>query len=434
MRVAEPPEPSGVAAPAHGPSPAAPAYPPRRRLQRLDLLRIALFLFVLFAHAVGTINIDEHQLRGMGLYSMLNHFARYGFVYVTGFVLFLGYHDRAVPARQFWRRRFGLVVMPYLVWSVTYIAADAWMLSDDPFPAPAEFLRAAAVAIVRGDAKYQLYFLLISMQIYLVFPALSALVRRTRGHHGKLLAAAAAIQFTGSCLLTYLPAPTGRIAAEIHGFWWKSLPLYALFLVGGALCAVHFDRFDAWLRRNTLAVGVSGLAVAILTICIYYGYTYTGDLPKVSRAATNPLYLPWHIAATALLLVAATALTDRRTNPGPRSARWIQALSLRAFGLFVVHPLVIDLIHKSGFVHQLYEMFPDSTVPRSIGLALATLVVSLALVEVLLRLPGARYIVARDRIPLPRRRRGPARQIPEQVASAERADAAAPESAHPGDD
>lgn len=428
MRVADPSESSAVAAPAHGTLPAAPTRPPRRRLQRLDLLHIALFLFVLFAHAVGTINIDEHQLRGMGLYSMLNHFARYGFVYVTGFVLFLGYHDRAVPARQFWRRRFGLVVMPYLVWSVTYIAADAWMLSDDPFPAPAEFLRTAAVAIMRGDAKYQLYFLLISMQIYLVFPALSALVRRTRGHHGRLLAAAAALQLVASCLLTYIPAPTGRIAAEIHGFWWKTLPLYALFLVGGALCAVHFDRFDAWLRRNTLRVGVGGLAVTILTIGVYYGYTYTGELPEVSRAATNPLYLPWHIAATALLLVAATALTDRRTDPGPRGARWIQALSLRAFGLFVVHPLVIDLIHKSGFVHRLYETFPDSTVPRSIGIAVATLVVSLALVEVLLRLPGARYIVARDRIPLPRGRRSGARQSPEP------ADPPTPESVRPGDD
>ena len=39
------------------------------------------------------------------------------------------------------------------------------------------------VALVTGTASYHLYFLLVSMQLYLVFPLLRRLLRATAGRH-----------------------------------------------------------------------------------------------------------------------------------------------------------------------------------------------------------------------------------------------------------
>ena len=50
---------------------------------------------------------------------------------------------------------------------------------------------------------YQLYFLLVIMQFYLVFPLVLWLLRSTKGHHGLVIAVAAAAQ------LAICIAPTG---------------------------------------------------------------------------------------------------------------------------------------------------------------------------------------------------------------------------------
>lgn len=372
----------------------------RPRLQRVDLMRVNLFFLVVIVHAIGTINISEDSQRGMGMLSMLNHFARYGFVFITGFVLFLGYHGRGQSPINFWRRRFGLVVLPYLVWTVVYTVTNAWLLSEEPMPGLGALARDSLEHAVYGNAKYQLYFLLISMQIYLVFPLLSAIVHRTTGHHGKLLAAAAAIQVGMFFLLTCPNCSFSPQGTSILAHTWKTLPVYILFLVGGALAAVHFARFDAWVGDHTRAIVVAALAVGIITVAFYLAISGGGEISARATSGANPVYLPWFLAGTALVYIASTALTDRRKNSTGRLAHLVSILSLGAFGVFAVHPLIIDLIHKSGFVGWLYDAFPGSAFPRSLLLALTTIIASLCVVEIMLRLPFSKTLTARDRIPI----------------------------------
>ena len=54
-----------------------------------------------------------------------------------------------------------------------------------------------------AGARYHLYFLLVSMQIYLLFPLIRWVLRKTEGYHRWLLAAAVAYQFWLTCALHY---------------------------------------------------------------------------------------------------------------------------------------------------------------------------------------------------------------------------------------
>src|SRR5699024_128736 len=67
-----------------------------------------------------------------------------------------------------------------------------------------------------------------------------------------------------------------------------------------------------------------------------------------------------------------------------------------AFGIFAVHPLVLDLIHHTNFVDWLYATFPDATAPRSILLGTVTLIGTLSAVELILHTPLSRVLVARN--------------------------------------
>ena len=124
---------------------------------------------------------------------------------------------------QFWRRRFGLIVGPYPVWTRVYAITDRLIVDDDPFPAPGGFLTDLAHDAATGTGKYQLYFLLISMQIYLMFPALAWVLRRYAGHPWRMLTAGFVVQVAMFVLYQYVPRPSGHGWSLLFGHLWKIL-------------------------------------------------------------------------------------------------------------------------------------------------------------------------------------------------------------------
>ncbi|WP_200170655.1 acyltransferase [Tomitella cavernea] len=390
----------------------------------MDLIRVSLFTLVLMVHATGSINWDADHVRGMQFFTMMVHCARYGFVFVTGFVLFLAYYRSPITASAFWRRRYGFVAAPYLAWSVIYVITG-YVFVREPWPDTGAVFGDIGAAILQGNAKYQMYFLLISMQVYLLFPLVRMLLRRTEGHHGKVMAGAAAVQVGVFALFSFYHPDL-----DWYGHMWKALPTYALFLVGGALAAVHYERFAPWARRNRRWLVPLSIAGAVFTVVMFFATTGGGHIPGLAYAAWSVQNLPWYLAAVALFFIVAQAWDDRRGDGTGWGARFVDYGAVRAFGIFAVHPLVIDLIHQSGFVDWLYATYPGTTLQRSILLVLVTLVASLCLVELILYTPLARILVAHDRI-RPRRKStetaadhaaaptvGPADDVPESRVAA----------------
>src|SRR5580698_2316972 len=89
---------------------------------------------------------------------------------------------------------------------------------------------------------YQLYFLLVIMQFYLVFPLVLGLLRRTRGHHGLVIAAVVLAQVLLTIAMHWQFLPLG-----MRGVWaQREAPTYELYLLGGAVVAFHLERVHAW--------------------------------------------------------------------------------------------------------------------------------------------------------------------------------------------
>ncbi|WP_343930443.1 acyltransferase [Tsukamurella strandjordii] len=374
---------------------------PRRALTA-DLVRVLLFTGVVVAHCVNYINFTPDVVRPAGLIATLLHLTRYGFVAVTLFVLVLSMRGRDMSPTQFWRRRFGLVVAPYLVWTVVYSITDHLLIEDNPFPSPGRFFGDLARTTLTGDAKYQLYFLLISMQIYLVFPWLSRFMKRTSGHPWLVLSAAAVIQVAVFAFYQYFPEPEGRAWETLFNHMWKLLPMYALFIAIGMLAAQHYDAVSAWLRARAVPVVIACGLAAAFSIVAYLRATEPGDVPEDAATAWNPTLLPWLVGGLVLLWLAAMKWDDLRTAGLPVGERAVTYATIRAFGAFAVHPLVLDLLGYLGFYPLLYEWFPASATLRTLTLVVVVLAISLLFIDTVLRTPLSRWVVARDRIPLRR--------------------------------
>src|SRR5580693_7631219 len=149
----------------------------RPHILAFDLIRVLIVAFVVAVHTLA--NAGGQVTVALGSVSTVFHTSRELFFLLTAFVLTYNYGRRGgIRWLAFWRRRYRLVIPAYLAWSVIYYAADGDRL--DP-------VTAAAVSLGRdlltGNARYQLYFLLVTMQVYLVFPLLRWLLRATAGHH-----------------------------------------------------------------------------------------------------------------------------------------------------------------------------------------------------------------------------------------------------------
>lgn len=373
----------------------APAKP--RREQTADLTRVLLFLGVVVAHCVTTINYTPDVIRQTGAISAALHLTRYGFVAVTLFVLVLSMRGRTMTAGEFWRKRFGLVVWPYLVWTLVYSITDHLLIDGDPFPSFGRWLGDLGRTVMTGDAKYQLYFLLISMQIYLFFPALQKIARRLEGHPWTVLVTAGAIQLGFFAFYQYVPRPQGQPWDTMFNHMWKLLPMYVLFVAMGMLAAQHYEKVGPWLRAHALRLVAACLVAGVFSLVLYLRATEPGDVSDAATAAWNPAYLPWYVGATLLIWLLAMMWDDLRASGRAVGERAVSYATIRAFGVFAVHPLMLDILGKAGFFDLLGTWFPASATLRTATLAIVVLAMSLLFVDLVLRTPVSRWIVARER-------------------------------------
>src|SRR5580692_6748903 len=236
----------------------------RRWLGQVDAMRpikqagvVSTHSILYFAPAAASV--------GSGAALLLLHVSREGFFFISACMLTYAYadlrlSDRAGLARFYWRRTVS-VVIPYLCWTLIYFF---YLLPTSHYANTGTAL--AHLARMAATGYYQLYFLIVIMQFYVVFPLVLWLLRRTKGHHGLVIAVAVVVQVLMTIAMHWELLPLG-----LRGVWaQREMPTYELYLLGGAVVAFHLDRFHAWMLRNSRLVVALTVAAALGALAIYY--------------------------------------------------------------------------------------------------------------------------------------------------------------------
>jgi peptidoglycan/LPS O-acetylase OafA/YrhL len=318
---------------ADAPAAVAAARPRRPHVVAFDLIRLVIMVFVVGVHTLafggGQVTVV------LGAFTTVFHTSRELFFLLTALVLTYNYgHRGQVRWLKFWRRRYWLVVPAYVAWTLIYYAADG--PGRGPFPA------AAWHDLLHAGARYHLYFLLVTMQVYLLFPVLRWVLRKTQGHHVALFLAACAYQFALTAALQHYPVRSGPLAGWLtaagSGIWLES---YLLYIVGGALAGWHFDRVCEFTRRYARAsivalVAGAGVAVGLGT---YFAEIYLGGAtPAAASAVFQPVVVVEALAFGWALLAAGLAWSDR----GAPHRKFFAAGAASSFGIYLAHPLVLQ--------------------------------------------------------------------------------------------
>lgn len=371
----------------------------RRRLDHVDAMRPVKQAGVISTHTLVTFAPAAASVSS-GAVLLLLHVSRLGFFFVSSCMLTYAYRDlswRGLP--RFYRRRLVSVGVPYLCWTLVYFF---FLLPTAHYHGTGPTLR--GLAVMAGTGYYQLYFLLVIMQFYMVFPLVLVLLRRTAGHHGLVVAAAALAQAAMSVLTHWhmLPPLLQRHSPQ-------DALSYVFYLTGGCVVACHLDQADAWVRRHARLVlaltAVSALAAEGVYFLARYGVT---TVLGATSDPFQPSVIPFNVGAIACCYLAGVALVRPGRSRFTRAA--VRSGSDNAYGVYLTHMLVITALAWLGWRHL------DAVLPwpllclLTVGIVVACCVPATAL---LARTPLAVPLTGRRRVPWrrPRTQQAPRREL-----------------------
>jgi peptidoglycan/LPS O-acetylase OafA/YrhL len=357
---------------------------PRQRLDQVDAMRPMKQAGVIGTHVL-TYFVPAAAIVSTNAVMLLTHFSREGFFFISACMLTYAYMDLGRgDLRRFYGRRFVAVAVPYLCWSLIYFL---YLLPTAHYASAAAALENFAIELATG--YYQLYFLLIILQYYLVFPLLVMFLRRTRGHHGAIVVIAALAHVVLMTLMHWTIVPVLRTG------WIREFTPYAFYLVAGSIAAFHLEAVNEWLLRHArLVMALTGAAALFAEAVYFLAEKGVTTVLGSGNDPFQPSVVPFDLGAIACLYLLGVALV----KPG-RSRRLRAAVRIgsdNSYGVYLSQMLFINALIWTGWARL------DSVVWWPLLCAATVVIVFLAgvaLTSLLARTPLAVPLTGRQQQP-----------------------------------
>ena len=314
----------------------------------------------------------------MATLSQILHFAVPVFLMVSAILLVRSVAKSEHPDwRHYLVRRLRRTVVPFLVWSIAYIAFRILVLtdpgdSDTPAVRAKALLAPSLVAtyLLWGKAYFHLYFFAILIQLSLALPVLIAVVRKLPARFPVVALSALGLQ-----------ALVHQLHGKLFTFPYPAATLtwYLPAVLCGSWLGVHW-RLWPDLRKPLLR------AATIIAVPAFAAYlplalrARTGaDVPNFAYQTAATL---WTTSLGWILLATASRWTTRIGAP-------LSWLGERSLGLFVVHPLA--LFFFSG--PKITGLVNNTPLP-AVAYGLLVIGSSIAIVEAIRRTPLRHILLA----------------------------------------
>jgi surface polysaccharide O-acyltransferase-like enzyme len=306
--------------------PADTAAPRRERRPELDVLRILAMAGVVMIHtlswAMGANGVPKLHPVYLAMGRFGNAVCVPAFLFLTGFLIWAG--GPIDDWRAWWRRRLGVVFVPYVAWSLFYYWIRPSLYPDFTWPGRKLFIiRDIVVRLLTGTAFYHLWFPPILLAVYVLTP----LARRLLAAWPPLVPLAA-LALQGALIVLVQNVP---MAPELKQLLSQFLSLVPFAAIGAWYATVERSRpLPLWALVPAGLAGF-GLLVARSTGVLDY---------QMGRLEG---YL-WRLALLAAVSAFVAMLAALLTNARPallRHRHGIAHVAGLSYGVYLAHPLAV---------------------------------------------------------------------------------------------
>ncbi|MFD0679573.1 MULTISPECIES: acyltransferase [unclassified Paenibacillus] len=301
----------------------------KSKLVELDIVRAFAILAVLIIHGTSEATVELPVGSGsQALFLAVNKLSNFAvplFILLSGLVLFYRYIDdwSGKQAVTFYLKRVKQILFPYLIWSAFYYLYNQWVFTPKQLHWDwGQFLDLLPWA----DASYHLYFMVIIVQFYLLFPLLVWLCRAWSGFRKSLFFIGIAIQ----------------VAFYSYNHWIEPLnhtaslcvTYFSLFTLGGYI-GMNYDAFAAWISRHIRWV-------LPLTILLGLGFMGLFLLEVMTKAVLDNTWYTLLFNIYPMFAAMSFIWIGRKLlQHWPRVSKSLLSLGAVSFGIYLMHPAVL---------------------------------------------------------------------------------------------
>ena len=340
------------------------------RLWHLDVLRILAILCVVLRHVSPQASLDvpvqSASWQVMNLLSSLSVWSVPVLFMVSG-ALFLS-PQRPLSVRRLYRHSVLRLITSFCFWSALY--ALVWCMATGR--GKWTFLN----QLLRGH--YHMWFIFELIGLYCITPLLRQITASRRAT-GYLLLAGLAFSFVPSRLLGFaflFPLPHEDVFLSLQSAFaqmnpYRSLSCAYYFVLGHYLNETAFSRRS---RGLLLGAGAAALAATFLLTSWHSGLTGATSAHFYANDSLNVLLM-----SAAAFVLCREWLAHH--PPGERQKALLLRLSACSYGIYLIHPLLIERLPLA------FPLAPVSLAACILGVTAAVCLISFTLSYLLNRVP-----------------------------------------------
>jgi peptidoglycan/LPS O-acetylase OafA/YrhL len=371
--------------------PTAPVTGTRKRLDHIDAMRPVKQAAVISTHAL--IFFAPPGVTVVGLL-MLTRFSRDAFLFVSACMLTYSYKDsQKMQLSHYAKRRFISVGVPYLAWTVIYTFYTA-LRGVQGFPfyklIPSRgFNQSGFDRFVHllSTGYYHLYYLIVIMEFYVLFPLILVFVRKHARWHAWIMGAAVLWQIVYGLLLG------SKLLHWNHVIQSRLIISYPVYLIGGVIVALHLDPIHDWIVEHGWAIVLWTLGAVALAELLMYGGIH-GVVPNY-LATGNRVFaatvVPFNVGAILCVYLLGVFLVSPRRSL--RTRAMVQSGSDNSYGVYLSQLLWIPFLIRLRYHFHIHLPW-GVEVPLALIIVYAMGFVFTALVA---RTPLAKAVTGRSR-------------------------------------
>lgn len=325
----------------------------KAKLKEIEVLRGLAFLAVVMQHVIAGLFYQPGLSPGVltvgTTFLGLTRYAVPLFVFITGVVLFYNY-DGKLNFGSFLVKRFRQVVVPYLAWTVFYYV---WIALLSGVSAKTTWMQLYDIVhlALTGKASYHLWFMVMIIPFYLLFPFFRLLLPK-RGSWKVHLAVVAGIFIIN--LLLVFALSQGKIFSDnpnlgfIFNYLDRNFVFWVFYFMLGGWVGMYYEQWKAFVRKTWI---ISAGLLALCMVQIYFKVAEINEGVKdnpylFSSNVTAPLK-PFMMATILLLILLVFLLAEKIAAGSGWTARLLGTFGKYSFGAYLAHAFVLNLVSGS---------------------------------------------------------------------------------------
>ena len=307
-------------------------HPAAKRVIYFDILRIAAIFAVVAVHLSAQhwldVDVSSRAWFAFNLYCTTGKWSVPIFVMISG-ALFLG---RNISIRTILKKNVLRIAGVFVFWSALYALIDLVSRHVSPLAALSQFI----------TGHYHLWFLYMIVGLYLLIPLLRPIVQNeTLSHYFLLLALVFTFLLPQLALFTsFVSYEASTVIRTVIMYSYCFFPLgFTVYFVGG-----YYLSRRSFSHREEIVLYCVGVAALLFSIIA------PAALSRAQGAA-NPTFYSYNdlnvlCTSVPIFVFAKQHLVFPRM--GERAYALLRKMSKYSFGVYLVHPMVIELLQHFG--------------------------------------------------------------------------------------